>query len=227
MNYSLLRDQEDLSRVLVHELTHAVTSDVIENYENPTRRKHLTAKQIKGVEEINNILTELRKDKKFKNEYGITDADELLAELANDRFVKKLKAKRYKGTSVLNKIVQAVLDIVGVTNYRDRLMNSMMDIIDDFTVGKFAEDYASQLRDKRIQKGITLEKELAKPEVLAFMHKKADDTLMSPVEKKTFIAEGKKVDLTITKRQQDSTKQSTEISSLVGKKKTKQKKTEG
>jgi len=91
-----------------------------QEHENNVQRdvenlKLLSKKQIKTVENLQELLKELQKDENLKEEYGVTNIDELLAELVNEEFVNKLKAKKFKGNeSFFDKIVSYIVKLLGL-----------------------------------------------------------------------------------------------------------------
>jgi hypothetical protein len=123
VNIGLLRVSTDaFYKTTVHELVHGVTRYIVKIVNSSIKSgvaavgfENITKKQIQAVRNLNNVLEELKKDENFKSEYGITDIDELLAELSNEDFVQKLKSKKFSGNkSFFNSIVSFITDILGL-----------------------------------------------------------------------------------------------------------------
>jgi hypothetical protein len=134
-----------LGRTITHEMIHAVTRYVVAQVEggNPRDLALLTDKQIEGVENLQVILEELRKDSELVTEYGLTNIDELLAELANPKFVKKLKAKKFEDQTFFQRIVSAIAKILNLdTTAYDLVMEQL--------------DYLTENADKFVLERMTL-----------------------------------------------------------------------
>jgi hypothetical protein len=101
----------DKKRIMLHESIHAATM-----FATKTKNKNLLTKsQQDAVNNLNAVLEELKKDKEFEREYGIKDINELLAELANPDFVKKLKNKTFTGNqSFFEKIISEITKLLGL-----------------------------------------------------------------------------------------------------------------
>lgn len=85
---TLERNKERLASVLLHETIHGVTTYAIQAYKN----KELTnPKLIEAVEELINVYEAILNNEELKNEYGLTNIEELIAELPNPVFRNKLK----------------------------------------------------------------------------------------------------------------------------------------
>ena len=85
---TLERNKETVAQILLHETIHGVTTYAIRAYNN----KELTDKKlIEAVEELKNVYDAILDREDIKNEYGLQNEKELIAELANPNFRNKLK----------------------------------------------------------------------------------------------------------------------------------------
>ena len=82
------KNAEKQAETLLHELIHAVTLKALKADE-----KLLTPLQKEAIKEIKEAYDILSKDPKLKGEYGITNVEEMLAELSNKGFRDKLESK--------------------------------------------------------------------------------------------------------------------------------------
>lgn len=130
---------EGFTKTAVHEIVHGVSRYVVKIVQEVQERKvsnegyeSLSKEQIQAVKNLNILLEELQKDSEFSNEYGITNVDELLAELANEQFVKKLKNKKLNNVSLFDRIISNILKLLGVnTSAYDIALESLESIIKD------------------------------------------------------------------------------------------------
>ena len=120
----------DFKRILLHEIIHAAT------FINLKEGAKLTSVQKTALNNLNNLLVELRKDKEFFGQYGLTNANELLAELSNKEFVDKLKNKTFdKDQSFFEKIVSEVVKLLGLnTTAYDIVKESFDNLVIDFEI---------------------------------------------------------------------------------------------
>ena len=114
--------KSQLSKLIVHEYIHGVTAYVTESVLKGNTSK-LNSKQIQAVERLKIILKEVQEVlgtfDRFNitdmSLYGVSNIDELLAELSNPEFVKKLKSiKSRKAKNLLEKIKQFFADLFGI-----------------------------------------------------------------------------------------------------------------
>ncbi|MFA5542161.1 MAG: hypothetical protein WDA47_00165 [Bacilli bacterium] len=99
----------DFRRTLLHEIIHAAT------FINLEEDAILTDVQKTALNNLNNLIEELKKDRDFFGEYGLTNANELLAELANKNFVNKLKKKTFSDNqSFFEKIISEIVTLLGL-----------------------------------------------------------------------------------------------------------------
>ena len=85
---TLEQNKNKLADVLLHETIHGVTTYAINAYKNGELKDK---KLIEAVEELQNVYDSILDDKSIKDEYGLTNVKELVAELANPSFRDKLK----------------------------------------------------------------------------------------------------------------------------------------
>jgi len=143
-NASLFSVPDSAARIIVHELVHGVTSHILIAVEENNKKvlSKLTARQLKAVEKLNALLGELKKDKDFDDTYGTKNSHELLAELTNDNFVEKLKAK-----NIFEKILAAIFEIFNIpfNTYTEsiKILEDLISnpIIDDRYEGSLDENY--------------------------------------------------------------------------------------
>ena len=88
-----------------------------------------------GYNNLNNVIEELNKDKDFFGQYGLKSANELLAELANDEFVKKLKNKKFDNNkNFFEKIISEIVKFLGLkTSAYDIVKESFDNLVKDYT----------------------------------------------------------------------------------------------
>jgi len=114
------------ARVLVHELVHAVTYELIDSVNKGETK--FSPKQIEAAKRLKALLKTIKSDPDFKDSYGAKDEFELLAELTNPTFVKKLKNKF---VNFIQKIYEYVADILGVKKSAyDEAVSILQDMVD-------------------------------------------------------------------------------------------------
>ncbi len=115
--------------VMTHEAVHGVTSHIINTVKkgDKTALANLSEKQIKAAQTLSKLLEYSKAKGHLKGEYGITNEHELLAELSNPDFVKKLQGAN-KG--VVDRIVNWVMDMIGIpqTDY-DKARKILKDML--------------------------------------------------------------------------------------------------
>lgn len=118
----------DFKRTLLHEIIHAATFINLE--ENAT----LTNSQKIALNNLNNLIEELKKDKDFFGQYGLKNANELLAELSNKQFVDKLKNKTFStNQSFFDKIVSEIVKLLGLnTTAYDIVKESFDNLVKEY-----------------------------------------------------------------------------------------------
>lgn len=118
----------DFKRILLHEIIHAAT------FINLKENAILTSTQKTALNNLNNLIVELNKDKDFFAQYGLTNANELLAELANEQFVDKLKNKKFNDNqSFFDKIISEIVKLLGLkTTAYDIVKESFDNLVKDY-----------------------------------------------------------------------------------------------
>jgi hypothetical protein len=138
----------DFKRILLHEIIHAAT------FINLKEGVSLTSTQKTALNNLNNLIDELKKDRDFFGQYGLTNANELLAELANEQFVDKLKKKTFSNNqSFFDKIISEIIKLLGLktTAYDivkesfDNLVNKKLQIVNQFTEIKLKIDSSKKI----------------------------------------------------------------------------------
>lgn len=136
---------ENVGRYIVHELIHSVTSQTIHSVtsldedgnlvidEKHPLFKLMTDRQKKSVKNLLELLEDIKNDPKFEKDYGATDVFELLAELSNPEFTRKLKF-RYSNSqdNLFRKVMNTILGLLGLkkSSYRT-VYKSFEDIMTD------------------------------------------------------------------------------------------------
>lgn len=113
-------DAEFFARVLTHELIHSVTkyatflydADGAFEIDGKYTGDFLTVKQMQAIGGLYSLLDTLRDDPDFAGQYGITNIDELIAELSDPIFVEKLKNKTLpSGQSLYQRFLELILQL--------------------------------------------------------------------------------------------------------------------
>ena len=95
--------------MLLHETIHAAVGINLYDKEN------LNDIQKEAVKKLNTVVSRLKSDNAFYGEYGITNINELLAELSDVAFVKKLKNKKFTDDKTFfEEIISAVVKLLGL-----------------------------------------------------------------------------------------------------------------
>lgn len=132
--------------VILHEMIHEATMGAINLVKKGKAEGVLTPKQIEGVKTILEIYDKVKGDKeRFKEEpYGLTDAYELTAQMADsrqrkamdlfiwDRVVNAAREFARKGDrSILQRVKDAIKKLFEVSD-KDKMDKAINDIMDDF-----------------------------------------------------------------------------------------------
>ena len=115
--------------VLVHEIVHALTTKIISRV-NRGVTTGLTKKQISAVKGLMKLYEAVKKDNNLVDKYPVKDVFEFIAHLTNETFVKELESK---DKNFLQKIVDFILDILGINNANELAKKYLLDIISDGT----------------------------------------------------------------------------------------------
>ena len=120
------------ARVVLHEMLHSATTYAMRAYEKAIKggaTSSLSKNVYNSCKEIYRVYSAISKNPRFKDEYGIKNAREMVAELSNPVFVDKLKSSY---PSVWHKLLEAICEIFGInktfTNY-DKLIKAVNEII--------------------------------------------------------------------------------------------------
>lgn len=197
--------------IMLHEMIHEATMGAINLVKKGKAEGVLTPKQIEGVKTILEIYDRVKDDKeRFKEEpYGLTDAYELTAQMADsrqrkamdlsilDRVVNAAHEFARKGDrSILQRVKDAMKKLFEISDKdkMDKALNDIMDdfneTIDDISMNEIEQDgFAYKVTDKdeldRINKEKTFRMYSGMQEV--------DGKLYSPM---TAIIDGKRTDAT-------------------------------
>ncbi len=132
--------------VMLHEMIHEVTMGAINLVKKGKAEGMLTHKQIEGVKTILEIYDKVKDDKeRFKEEpYGLTDAYELTAQMADSRQRKAMDLSiwdrvmnaahefaRRGDRSILQRVKDAIKKLFEVSD-KDKMDKAINDIMDDF-----------------------------------------------------------------------------------------------
>ena len=132
--------------IMLHEMIHEVTMGAINLVKKGKAEGILTPKQIEGVKTILKIYDKVKDDKeRFKEEpYGLTDAYELTAQMADSRQRKAMDLSiwdrvmnaahefaRRGDRSILQRVKDAIKKLFEVSD-KDKMDKAINDIMDDF-----------------------------------------------------------------------------------------------
>ena len=137
--------------VLVHEIVHALTTKIISRV-NSGVTTGLTQKQINAVKGLMKLYLAVKADNNLENKYPIKDVFEFIAHLTNEVFVKELESK---DKNFLQKVVDFILDIFGITNANELSKKYLLDIISDGVflqengITVLPSDYANNLQGSK------------------------------------------------------------------------------
>lgn len=137
---SMLRDldNQEKARILLHELIHNVSSQIMFRYNNPSLGE-LTDAQKKLANEITDIYNTVKAANPINEDgnspYGLEDVHEMVAELANPEFRETLKSIPYDGNkSVWQKIKEWFKKLLGIEGDKTALY-SLSRALDDILEG--------------------------------------------------------------------------------------------
>lgn len=125
INAKILNDDLNLTETIVHEVIHALTYKIIHNVENNIT-EGLTSTQIKAVRKLKKLYDELKNDNNISNLYALHDIYEFIAHLSNEEFSNIL---RKKDRNFLEKIVDYILDILGIENAEELTRKYLKEIL--------------------------------------------------------------------------------------------------
>lgn len=124
-------DNEYKSKVILHEMLHAATTYALRKYAD--KRRGATVNMPKNIydscAEMERVFNAIKNNPLFKNEYGIKNGKEMIAELSNPDFVEKLKATY---PSAWHGLLDQICKLFGInksfTNY-DKLKKAVDEIL--------------------------------------------------------------------------------------------------
>lgn len=122
--------------ILIHEVVHALTTKIISKVNNGLT-EGLSESQIKAVQGLVKLYKSVGENNNLQNQYPFQDVFEFIAHLTNDEFVKELESK---DKNFLEKVVDFILDILGINNANELAKKYLTDIISD---GVFTRRYCS------------------------------------------------------------------------------------
>lgn len=140
------RTRQDFASVILHEMLHPLTSDIIAMYQKGHADK-LTKSQAeaaKNVVDIYNRLKSLYKEKGWEEPYALTNPREMMTELANPSWREALQGFE-EGRSIWRKILDSVRKFFGFAPTRPGLsdLNKALDnVLNNF--GKEQFDFATR-----------------------------------------------------------------------------------
>ncbi|MCR5270566.1 MAG: strawberry notch family protein [Prevotella sp.] len=113
-------ENQDKARILLHEMIHNVTSQVLLYYSKPLLRPLLSYSQISAARKLNAIYKEVKKqdpkNDKGDSYYGNISIFEMLAELANPKYRTALDNIKYNNTSIWQQIKDAIKKMLNLGN---------------------------------------------------------------------------------------------------------------
>ena len=98
---------ERKANIITHELIHSVTSYAF--FLDDYMPSALTPEMREAIAILRDVYSAIRRDNAFKDEYGASSVEEMVAELSNTAFREKLKEK-----SLYQRILDAILKLFGV-----------------------------------------------------------------------------------------------------------------
>ena len=140
------RTRQDFASVILHEMLHPLTSDIIAMYQKGHADK-LTKSQAeaaKNVVDIYNRLKSLYKEKGWKEPYALTNPREMMTELANPSWREALHGFE-EGRSIWRKVLDSIRKFFGFAPTRPGLsdLNKALDnVLNNF--GKEQFDFATR-----------------------------------------------------------------------------------
>ena len=142
---------ERFTEVLVHEVVHALTTKIIQKV-NQGLEIGLTTRQINAVKGLMRLYNAIKADNNLQNKYPLKDVFEFIAHLTNEEFVKELESK---DKNFIQKVVDFILDILGISNANELAKKYLVDIISDGTflqeqgIVILKSDYAGGVQESR------------------------------------------------------------------------------
>lgn len=140
------RTRQDFASVILHEMLHPLTSDIIAMYQKGHADK-LTKSQAeaaKNVVDIYNRLKSLYKEKGWEEPYALTNPREMMTELANPSWREALQGFE-EGRSIWRKVLDSIRKFFGFAPTRPGLSDlnkALDDVLNNF--GKEQFDFATR-----------------------------------------------------------------------------------
>ena len=137
-----------LGEVLVHEVVHSLTTKIISRV-NSGVETGLTSKQVAAVKGLGKLYKSIEADNNLQNKYPVKDIFEFIAHLTNDTFVKELQSK---DRNFIQKVVDFISDILGLSDANELAKKYLKDIIHDGTflekegITVVSSDYAANVK---------------------------------------------------------------------------------
>lgn len=115
------------AEVLVHEIVHALTTKII-NKVNSGNNSGLSKSQIDAVKGLTKLYEAIKNDNNLQDKYPVKDVFEFIAHLTNENFVSELQSK---DKNFIQKVIDYISDILGISNANDLAKQYLEDIISD------------------------------------------------------------------------------------------------
>ena len=104
----------DIAQIIVHEAIHGATvyKTAAYDFKDVGETAPLSTLDRAAIKDLYSVLRELQERDEFENEYGMTNLNEMLAELSNKKFVDKLKATKIAEGTLWTKLVDAIVRLI-------------------------------------------------------------------------------------------------------------------
>ena len=132
---------QDKATTIVHEMIHAVSVYAVASKEDGLDVK-LPKKIVDAAQSIINIYNAVKDNPILTEEYGITNANEMVSELANPEFRDKLKQIEVRGRNVWERIKDVIKRLLGIDLSAYRKVSDALDVLLD----NFDRDAYEQVR---------------------------------------------------------------------------------
>jgi len=125
------------ARVILHELIHACTVYALDAVNNH-KTQGLSNRAIEACKSLNRVFDEIKNDPVLSKEYGSKNAMEMVAELSNAGFRKKLKQRSSaRKLNWFQRIVDAIKKFFGIGDsstklYNDDIEKALFDLLDNY-----------------------------------------------------------------------------------------------
>ena len=176
--------------IMLHEMIHGVTQYVLAAAEmtEEARSKRgiiLSEGMIEAAKQLNDIYSIIKKDKRFKGQYGLTDVHEMVSELAEPDFRSLLKE-----TSIWQQIVDALKKLLGIDIDNNalegvsRALDYILDNYDESLYNKFSSRKKSKVTANVFEMAEEAQKKRKKekPKELIAVHNISEGNLKKVLE---------------------------------------------